>query len=204
MKEIAVAQFETKEFNLFKEAGEIVMSFEQLSEMLGYKELKYLRDLVENNPELNDKEFSILKKTKDTKSGKERELRFFTEDGIYEVCFLSRMPKARLFKKHVRELLKRIRNGELETIKPMALVEWQKIADKMIAQMTERNVDLEEMGKNLDIIINLIPTFEEKIQQIDQMRKDISTLKVGMTTLEMKMNDLYKVLAGEESIEDAE
>lgn len=201
MKQYAVANYKGNNFELFQDGGEILMPFEQLGTMLGYKESRYLRDLVEANPELNNEEFSILRKNKD--GSKIRERRYFTEDGVYEVCLISKQPFAKEFRKFVRELLKKVRAGELENIRPISLVKWHEKADKLINEMMNRNADLDEMAKNLDQIIELVPKMNEKFREIDEMRKDISSLKTEVQLLNLKLDDLTTFLKEGADIEDA-
>src|SRR5690625_3421213 len=47
-----------------------------------------------------------------------REVRIFNEDGIYEITMLSKKPKAREFRSFVRKLLKKLRKGEYQVVKP--------------------------------------------------------------------------------------
>lgn len=90
------------------EQNEIFMSSEQLGNALEYKEArKAIGKLVERNPELEEEEFSSIVKL--TTEAGIREMRIFTEDGIYEIVSLSKQPKASDFRKWVRGVIKSIR-----------------------------------------------------------------------------------------------
>lgn len=98
------------------ENNEVHMTSEQLGCVLGYNNpQKSISKLVERNEYLRNSNFSTIVKMT-TPSGKQ-DTRFFTEDGIYEVAFLSKTEKAKQFRTWVREILKGIRKGELELIR---------------------------------------------------------------------------------------
>lgn len=92
---------------------EIYMTAKQLGEALEYKHAQRSIDkFVEKYPYLEENELSVKTELVST-DGKTYNTRVFTEDGIYEVTMLSKQPKAREFRKFIREMLKGLRKGEL-------------------------------------------------------------------------------------------
>ena len=95
--------------------NQILMSSEQLGTVLGFTNpSKGISNLVNRNEYLKDFEFSSTLALR-TEAGM-RETRLFTEDGIYEVAFLSGTNKAKEFRSWVRKLLKAIHHGEIQLL----------------------------------------------------------------------------------------
>jgi hypothetical protein len=91
--------------------GVILMTAEQLGAVLGYADpAKGISNLVSRNGYLDHPEFSSTLKMRG-ESGKLRETRVFTEDGIYEVSMLAGTDKAMEFRAKIRGVLKDIRAG---------------------------------------------------------------------------------------------
>lgn len=88
------------------------MTLEQMSKALEYKSKKGIEQLVERNPYLKQKEFSVLKKVP-LKLGGTQEMRLFTRDGIIEIGFLSPKPNAREFRAWARKVLNAFIDGQL-------------------------------------------------------------------------------------------
>jgi len=97
------------------EQGNIYMTINQLAQALGYTDRKGIEKVIERNPYLKEIEFSVTDKLSAT-DGKLYETRIFTEDGIYEVTFLSRTEKAKEFRAWVRKVLKALRKGQAKII----------------------------------------------------------------------------------------
>lgn len=95
---------------------EILMTSEQLGSVLGYSNpRKSINTIVTRNAYLRNIEFSSGI-TVMSEAGN-RETRFFTEDGIYEVAFLAETIKAKEFRFWVRQILKGLRKGEIELLR---------------------------------------------------------------------------------------
>lgn len=75
-------------------------------------------NIISRNGYLNAPEFSTTHKLCVVEGGREvnREMRIFTEDGIYEVTMLSGQPKAQLFRKWIRGILKGLHKGKLKVV----------------------------------------------------------------------------------------
>lgn len=97
------------------DANEIFMTAFQLGSCLGYSDpMRSICRLVSRNKYLENTEFSSVVNLT-TLDNKNREVRIFTEDGIYEVTMLAKTEKAKEFRAFVRQLIKSIRKGETFT-----------------------------------------------------------------------------------------
>lgn len=93
----------------------IYMTINQLSQALGYVDRNGIDQIIKRNEYLKQNEFSVTDKMSGT-DGKYYETRLFTEDGIYEVTFLSKTEKAREFRAWVRGILKALRRGQVKLV----------------------------------------------------------------------------------------
>ena len=109
----------------------VYMTINQLAETLGYASKKGLEKLISENSYLKAPEFSVIDKVPHPEGGTQK-TRIFTEDGIYEVSFLSRTQKAKEFKTWVRGILKSLRSGKTKLV---GMSEYQ----KMMAETRQRN-----------------------------------------------------------------
>ena len=109
------AQFGEVQCDVYSDSQDMFMTISQLSDCLGYADRKSIEKIIERNPYLKDKEFSVTDKLSAT-DGKKYNTRIFTEDGIYEVTFLAKTEKAKEFRAWVRKLLKSLRKGETVNI----------------------------------------------------------------------------------------
>lgn len=94
--------------DFYSKDDEVYMTNEQLTQCLGYSDRRSIAKIIERNPYLKEKEFSVVDKLSTT-DGKCYDTRIFTEDGIYEITMLSKTNKAREFKAWVRTVIKSIR-----------------------------------------------------------------------------------------------
>lgn len=101
----------------------VYMTINQLAQALGYSNRKGIEKLLERNPYLTNQEFSVTDKLSAT-DGKQYNTRIFTEDGIYEVAFLSKTEKAKEFRAWVRTILKSLRSGKAKLV---GMSEYQKV-----------------------------------------------------------------------------
>lgn len=97
-------------------------------------------------------------------SGQNRQMWFLTESGLYEVLMLSRKPKAKEFKRKVKEILKTIR--------------------KHGAYMTDSK--LEEALLNPDTLINLATQLKHEREEKAQLRALNSNLAVENQIMQPK------------------
>ena len=109
-------QFGTAQADIYSNGKEMFMTANQLGECLEYSEPTIaINKLVSRNEYLKNVEFSTLTSLVSL-DGKQREVRVFTEDGIYEITMLSKTPKAKQFRAWVRKILKSLRSGQATLI----------------------------------------------------------------------------------------
>lgn len=142
------------------ENDEIFMTSEQLGRALGYADpRKSINTIVSRNPYLRNPEFSS---DINMMSGAGiRNVRVFTEDGIYEVTFLSGTERAKQFRAWVRQVLKGLRSGQLSLIErfdiprtyPEAL---RRLADEVEArqQLQEKVQMMEPKAEMYDVLLS--------------------------------------------------
>lgn len=95
-----LSQVENFNAKIYGTAEEPLFLARDIAEML---EIKNNRDML-NNVDDDEKLMSVI-----STSGQNRQMWFLTESGLYEVLMLSRKPKAKEFKRKVKEILKTIR-----------------------------------------------------------------------------------------------
>ena len=91
--------FENTECEIYSRDDEMYMTINQLARALGYAAKKGVENIVARNSYLTDPEFSTTHRLTVVEGSRtvNREMRLFTEDGVYEVSFLSNASKARDF-----------------------------------------------------------------------------------------------------------
>lgn len=112
-------------------------------------------------------------------SGQNREMRFLTEDGLYEVLMQSRKPIAKEFKKEVKKILKTIRqNGMYVTEK---LLDNPDLAIQAFTKLKEER----EKRKALEIKIE---TDKPKVLFADAVETSKTTILIGDLEKIIKQN----------------
>ena len=187
--------------------NEIEMEMEELAKAIGTLNYKSFRNFIANNPNLQNKEYSYLKKVLNNEGGilKKREKRIFTEAGIYEVAFLANTEKAKEFRKFIKEfskqMLTKIKKNEMVLSSGVPATFEPKL-DKMMFLITKRDEE-----------INTIFEFFEKSQdffkKVEEMGEDIKQIKRKIDTIIEVVNDLTDEVYGddveiEEDIENNE
>lgn len=174
--------------------NEIEMDMEELAKALSFKEKNFLKQFIVRNPNLQNKEYSYLKKVLNNEGGilKKREKRIFTEAGIYEVAFLANTEKAKEFRKFIKEfskeMLTKIKKNEMVLSSGVPATFEPKL-DKMMSLITKRDEE-----------INTIFEFFEKSQdffkKVEEMGEDIKQIKRKIDTIIEVVNDLSDEVYG--------
>lgn len=119
MKELVLAKeelFQGVHCDVWMNADrEPFMTMDQIAEVLEYTDRKGIEKIIERNSYLKDKEFSTTYDLSEVEGNRlvKRERRMFTRDGVMEISFLSRKPKAREFRAWARRVLNTFMNGQL-------------------------------------------------------------------------------------------
>lgn len=96
---------------------EIFVTIEQLAQGFGYKNRKGIEKMIERQPYLKEKRFSVTDKLSAT-DGKQYETRLFNKRGIFEIGMLSKTEKGKIFRQwiydHIEEMEKENANFKLQ------------------------------------------------------------------------------------------
>ena len=76
------AQFGEVQCDVYSDSQDMFMTISQLSDCLGYADRKSIEKIIERNPYLKDKEFSVTDKLSAT-DGKDREKQEFSQKTAY-------------------------------------------------------------------------------------------------------------------------
>lgn len=196
MNKLVTTMFNNVELDFYTLNGEVLLSVEQLMEAVGFKDKKRIRELLESNPELREKEFSFLLKIDNLEGGviKAREKRFFTEDGLMEAAFLANTEQAKLFRKFARELIKKVEKGELALeIKENFPKTIEKKLDVLGNYLREKQQLIEQLNEdNQKIIIPYLERLDDKMLELEGLKKEVKSMRKIMNTLNMAVSDLLK------------
>ena len=143
-----LSQVENFNAKIYGTAEEPLFLARDIAEML---EIKNNRDML-NNVDDDEKLMSVV-----STSGQNRQMWFLTESGLYEVLMLSRKPKAKEFKRKVKEILKTIRKHGTYMTQPQV-------------PTTQRELIMLALAGN-----------EETNQRIDAIEEQVTDLKENAT-----------------------
>lgn len=190
------------EVDLFKnENNEVFMTAKQLGESLGYSNpVVAINKIINRNDYLQNEEFSVHTKLVST-DGKSYNTRVLTEDGIYEITILSQKPKAREFRRFVRNLLKGLRKGNLKIVPSFEIEDPIKRAERWIEEEKRRR----ELEGEVLQLTGTIQEYEPKVKYVDtileskdavtvtQIAKDYGLSAVTLNKLLNKWKVQHKV-----------
>lgn len=187
MEKLEIVKFEEQDIQLYSQNDELVMSMEELGEATGFTNKNVFKDFLSRNPELLTEEFSFLRKVKNLEGGivKNREKRFFNEQGIYEAALLARTEKAKKFRKFARVLITKYHRREMLPVSSEALITKIKITDEKLDKIERILVDRQETFKKMnddsEKEITLLEKLEQKIQILDSVDERLKAMeeKIG-------------------------
>lgn len=194
VKVLTKAEVLTKEFILYGTVEEPLFLAKDVAEWIEY-DLSSINKLVQNVDD-EEKVRSIIPTL-----GGEQEMWMLTEDGVYEVLMQSRKPKAKLFKKEVKSILKSIRlNGGYianqeqltpEQIVANALIVAQNIINNQNRQIEEMSIKMSELEKKSDYL-DLILESKETVT-VTQIAQDYGMSAKAFNKILMKLGIQHKV-----------
>lgn len=187
MEKLEIVKFEEQDIQLYSQNNELVMSMEELAEAIGFTNDTGFKNFISNNTELLNEEFSFLRKVKNLEGGivKNREKRFFNEQGIYEAALLARTEKAKKFRKFARVLITKYHRREMLPVSSEALITKIKITDEKLDKIERILVDRQEtfkkMNEDSEKEITLLEKLEQKIQILDSVDERLKAMeeKIG-------------------------
>lgn len=194
VKVLTKAEVLAKEFILYGTVEEPLFLAKDVAEWIEY-DLSSINKLVQNVDD-EEKVRSIIPTL-----GGEQEMWMLTEDGVYEILMQSRKPKAKLFKKEVKSILKSIRlNGGYianqeqltpEQIVANALIVAQNIINNQNKQIEEMSVKMSELEKKSDYL-DLILESKETVT-VTQIAQDYGMSAKAFNKILMKLGIQHKV-----------
>ena len=187
MEKLEIVKFEEQDIQLYSQNNELLMTMEELAEAIEYSDARAFKKFLSDNPELLTEEFSFLRKVKNLEGGivKNREKRFFNEQGIYEAALLARTEKAKKFRKFARVLITKYHRREMLPVSSEALITKIKITDEKLDKIERILVDRQEtfkkMNEDSEKEITLLEKLEEKIQILDSVDERLKAMeeKIG-------------------------
>ncbi|WP_339064230.1 hypothetical protein [Fusobacterium polymorphum] len=179
--------------------NEIEMDMDELIKALGFENKKTIEKLVENNPELRNKEYSYLKKVLNNEGGilKKREKRVFNQDGIFEVAYLANTERARQFRRFIKnfskEMITKLKTNQIALNQgvPALSMRIEPKIDQMLELVTQRDNEIE----------NIFEFFEKAkayFEMIGVMQKDIKLIKSKVDEIVGAVNELSDAVYGDE------
>lgn len=183
MKKLEIVQFEEQNIQLYSQDNEILMTMEELAEAIGFTTDTGFKNFISNTTELLTEEFSFLRKVKNLEGGvvKNREKRFFNEQGIYEAALLARTEKAKKFRKFARVLITKFHRKEMFLATPEVTNVKVKIMDekldKIEAILIERQEVFEKMEGDSEKEIKLLEKLEGKLKTLDGVDQRLSMIE---------------------------
>ena len=179
--------------------NEIEMDMDELIKALGFENKKTIEKLVENNPELRNKEYSYLKKVLNNEGGilKKREKRVFNQDGIFEVAYLANTERAKQFRRFIKnfskEMITKFKNNQIALNQGVTAlpVRIEPKIDQMLELVTQRD----------DEIANIFEFFEKAkayFEMIGVMQEDIKLIKSKVDEIVGAVNELSDEVYGDE------
>ena len=174
--------------------NEIEMDMDELIKALGFENKKTIEKLVENNPELRNKEYSYLKKVLNNEGGilKKREKRVFNQDGIFEVAYLANTERAKQFRRFIKNFSKEmITQIALNQGVPALPAMIEPKLDKMMELVTQRDLEIKD-------IFEFFEKAKEYFEMIGPMQEDIKLIKSKVDEIVGAVNELSDAVYGDE------
>ena len=179
--------------------NEIEMDMDELIKALGFENKKTIEKLVENNPELRNKEYSYLKKVLNNEGGilKKREKRVFNQDGIFEVAYLANTERAKQFRRFIKnfskEMITKFKNNQIAlnqgvTALPATI---EPKLDKMMELVAQRDLEIKD-------IFEFFEKAKEYFEMIGPMQEDIKLIKSKVDEIVGAVNELSDAVYGDE------
>ena len=200
MEKLEIVQFEEQNIQLYSQNNELLMTMEELAEAIGISSEGNFRRFLADNPELYNEEFSFLRKVKNLEGGivKNREKRFFNEQGIYEAALLARTEKAKKFRKFARLLITKFHRKEVlpvgseGTLARIGVVD-EKL-DKIERVLIDRQETFKKMEEDSEKEIKLLEKLEQKIQILDSVDERLKAMEEKIGEIIECVNDIIDTM----------
>lgn len=201
-KLLLTQEFQGISIDFYRNQDEFLFTMEQVSQLAGYDNLVSFKNMIASHPELRERRASFLMKSEALEGGvlKNRERRFFTEEGLWEVLMVSGTPKGIEVRRFIAGVLKKLRKGELITDGMKSLP--QKVENSLtnLESMAEKLLESHDKAvlPGLEEIVRGMKEFESRLQVIEKEMKE-QTLAVSVTQKAMEdmmgeMDTIYEKL----------
>ena len=200
MEKLEIVQFEEQNIQLYSQNDELLMTKEELARAIGFNTETSFRNFLADNPELYNEEFSFLRKVKNLEGGivKNREKRFFNEQGIYEAALLARTEKAKKFRKFARLLITKFHRKETFLLSPEVANAKVKILDEKLDKIEEILIDRQETFKKMEEDsekeITLLEKLEEKMKILDGVDTRMKAIEEKIGEIIECVNDIIDTM----------
>ena len=200
MEKLEIVQFEEQNIQLYSQNDELVMSMEELGEATGFTNKNVFKDFLSRNPELLTEEFSFLRKVKNLEGGivKNREKRFFNEQGIYEAALLARTEKAKKFRKFARLLITKFHRKEVLPVGSEGALARIGAVDEKLNKIERVLIDRQETFKKMEEDsekeIKLLEKLEQKIQILDSVDERLKAMEEKIGEIIECVNDIIDTM----------
>ncbi|WP_339052968.1 hypothetical protein [Fusobacterium animalis] len=179
--------------------NEIEMDMDELAKALDFKEKEYLKKLIARNPELQNPEYSSMKKVLSNEGGilKKREKRVFNQDGIFEVAYLANTERAKQFRRFIKnfskEMITRLKTNQIALNQgvPALPATIEPKLDKMMELVTQRDLEIKD-------IFEFFEKAKEYFEMIGPMQEDIKLIKSKVDEIVGAVNELSDAVYGDE------
>lgn len=178
VKVLTKAEVLSKEFTLYGTVEEPLLLAKDVAEWIEY-DLSSINKLVQNVSD-EEKVRNIIPTL-----GGEQEVWMLTEDGVYEVLMQSRKPKAKLFKKEVKKILKDIRKTGGYVSNSSVFV-------------NSYFPDLDESAKQF--MVQMLDTKKKLLEETRKQQAEIGEMSIKMSELEKKSDYLDIILQSRETV----
>lgn len=173
---------------------DIWMTRKQIGEALEYPDpRKAIQKIHDRNKDRFIGKSTVVKMG--TVDGKNRDVVLYNELGIFEICRLSRQPKADAFMDWVWNVIKAYRHGNLRTGTPVTTVERFLTEQTELMKQMERNnerlykVTIKGFNQLADIVKEMKAERKELYKQICKPTKDIPVVDTESVIAEYKLNE---------------
>ena len=200
MEKLEIVQFEEQNIQLYSQNDELLMTMEELAEAVGFASNNKFKDFLTRNPELYNEEFSFLRKVKNLEGGivKNREKRFFNEQGIYEAALLARTEKAKKFRKFARLLITKFHRKEVLPVGSEGALARIGAVDEKLNKIERVLIDRQETFKKMEEDsekeIKLLEKLEQKIQILDSVDERLKAMEEKIGEIIECVNDIIDTM----------
>lgn len=200
MEKLEIVQFEEQNIQLYSQNNELLMTMEELAEAVGFASNNKFKDFLTRNPELYNEEFSFLRKVKNLEGGivKNREKRFFNEQGIYEAALLARTEKAKKFRKFARVLITKFHRKEVLLVGSEGALARIGVVDEKLDKIERVLIDRQETFKKMEEDsekeIKLLEKLEEKMKILDNIDGRMKAVEEKIGEIIECVNDIIDTM----------